>query len=79
VGNFQVVEVPLIARRITSKCLKFLLQAVHETGFLRAGEGPKNTKKKKLQCSTGLGIIHLLYENMDWAKGKLGKRSRQYL
>jgi hypothetical protein len=48
VGNFQVVEVPLIARRITSTCLKLLLQAVHETGFLRAGEGPKKYKEKKV-------------------------------
>jgi hypothetical protein len=26
---------------------KFLFQAVHEPGFRRAGEGPKNTKGKK--------------------------------
>jgi hypothetical protein len=32
---------------------KFLFQAVHEPGFRRAGEGPKNTKgKKRLLCST---------------------------
>jgi len=35
----------------TSTCGKFLFRAVHETRFLRAGEGPKNTKaKKKLLC-----------------------------
>jgi hypothetical protein len=51
----------------TSTCGKFLFQAVHETRFLRAGEGPKNTKAKKscndLWCTKGsiteckLGIL----------------------
>jgi hypothetical protein len=41
----------------TSTCGKFLFRAVHETRFLRAGEGPKNTKAKKscdaLWCTKG--------------------------
>jgi hypothetical protein len=52
VSNFKAVEVPLTAWRATSTCWKFFLQ-LSMNGFLRAVEGPKNTKKRKLQCFTG--------------------------
>jgi hypothetical protein len=44
-GNFQV---PLTAWRVTFTCWEFLLRAVHEMGFLRAGEGPKKYKENKV-------------------------------
>jgi hypothetical protein len=31
---------------------KFLCEAVQSFGFLKAGKGPKLTKKKKLECLT---------------------------
>jgi len=37
----------LTAWRVTSTPLKFLLEAVHETGFLRADKGPKKYPQKK--------------------------------
>jgi len=45
IGNLQV---PLTTWRVTFTLWKFLLQAVHEMGFLRAGEGPKKYKEKKV-------------------------------
>ncbi len=49
-NSILVVEVALIAWRVTFTYQKFLFHPVDETSFLRPGEGPKNTKKKKLQC-----------------------------
>jgi hypothetical protein len=49
-GNFQV---PLTTWRVIFTCSKFLLQAVHEMGFLRAGDGPKKYKEKKSYSALG--------------------------
>jgi len=47
VSNFKAVEVPLTAWRVTSTCWKFFLQ-LSMNGFLRAGEGLKKYKEKKV-------------------------------
>ncbi len=43
----------------TSTCGKFLFLAVHETRFLREGEGPKNTKAKKVATIYGVQKVLL--------------------
>ncbi len=45
-GNFQVVEVPLTCLDFNFHLLELSPPNCHETGFLRAGKGPKSTKKK---------------------------------
>jgi hypothetical protein len=42
--------------------------------FLGQVREPKIQRKKSCNAFTCLGIIHLLQENMDRARGKLGKK-----
>jgi hypothetical protein len=57
VSNFKAVEVPLTAWRVTSTCWKFFLQ-LSMYGFLRAGEGLKNYKEKKVAVLSGKIIVY---------------------
>jgi hypothetical protein len=41
---------------------KFLFQAIHEPGFRREGEGPKNTKEKKVAVL----YVFIICKKLGW-------------